>query len=197
MIRYPNGKEAPLFKKREKEGKIKRSSLTAANRGMSFEADINDANAYYLDHNMALVTKRPTPINVVKVDYSQGAKITHAYFEKQSTTDYNGVFRGRYLDFEVKSTKSKTSLPLNNIAPQQVKHLRAVKENGGIAFFLIHWEAYDETYAIDASFICDFYEKKPRKSIPYEAMKEHGFLVKEGYHPRIDYLPIVETQFLK
>ncbi len=197
MIRYPNGKEAPLFKEREKRAKIKRSALSAANRGMSFEADINDANAYYLERNLALVTKRPTPINVVKVDYSHGAKITHAYFEKQSTTDYNGVFRGHYLDFEAKSTKSKTSLPLSNIAPQQVKHLRAVKENGGIAFFLIHWEAYDETYAIDASFICDFYEQKPRKSIPYEAIKKHGFLVKEGYHPRVDYLPIVENCFLK
>ena len=199
MIHYPGRVKAPSYKEREKKANrsIKRRSLTAANRGMDFESDINAANSYYLEHHLALVYKRPTPINVVKVDYTHGAKITHAYFERQSTTDYNGVYDGHYLDFEAKSTKSKTSLPLNNIAPQQVRHLQAVKENGGIAFFLIHWETLDETYAIDAGFICDFYEEKPRKSIPYKTIKEHGHLVKEGYYPRYDYLPIVKEFFLK
>jgi recombination protein U len=82
---------------------------------MGFEADINESNAYYLEHDLCLVTKRPTPINVVKVDYTHGAKITQAYFETQSTTDYNGVYQGHYLDFEAKSTQSKTSFPLHNI----------------------------------------------------------------------------------
>lgn len=198
MIHYPGGIKIPSYKEKKEKGekKIKRSSLTAANRGMDFESDINDTNAYYLEKDLALIYKRPTPINVVKVDYSHGAKITHAYFEAQSTTDYNGVYKGHYVDFEAKSTKSKTSLPLNNIAKQQVKHLRLVKEHGGIAFFLIRWETLGETYAIDADFICDFYEQKPRKSIPYSVIKTHGYLLKEGYRPRFDYLPIVEKYFL-
>ena len=40
---------------------------------------------------MALITKRPTPINIVKVDYSRGARITDAYFEnnrRQIITEY-------------------------------------------------------------------------------------------------------------
>ena len=175
----------------------KRIIESAANRGMGFEADINATNAYYLEKGMALVYKRPTPINVVKVDYSHGAKITQAYFECQSTTDYNGVYQGHYLDFEAKSTRSKTSFPLNNIAPQQVTHLRAVKKNGGIAFFIINCYALGETYVLDSDYVCDFYEKKPRKSIPLGEIKAHGHLVKEGYRPRYDYLPLVAEFFLK
>jgi recombination protein U len=175
----------------------KRVIESAANRGMGFEADINATNAYYLEKGMALIYKRPTPINVVKVDYSHGAKITQAYFESQSTTDYNGVYKGHYLDMEAKSSRSKTSFPLNNIAPQQVTHLRAVKANGGLAFFIINLYALNETYLLDASYVCDFYEQKPRKSIPVSEIKAHGYLVKESYRPRYDYLPLIEKYFLK
>jgi recombination protein U len=194
-IHYPAGVIPPKTLKAIR--KIKRKVASAANRGMGFEKDINDSNAYYLSQDLALVYKRPTPINVVRVDYTHGAKITQAYFETQSTTDYNGVYKGRYLDFEAKSTRSKTSFPLNNIAPQQVTHLRSVLRNGGVAFFLINCYALGETYLLPATYICDFYDKKPRKSIPVAEIKEHGFLVKEGYHPRYDYLPIVDAYFLK
>jgi recombination protein U len=194
-LHYPAGVIPP--KALKAAPKIKRKVASAANRGMGFEKDINDSNAYYLSKDLALVYKRPTPINVVRVDYSHGAKITQAYFETQSTTDYNGVYKGHYLDFEAKSTRSRTSFPLNNIEPQQVTHLRSVIRNGGVAFFLINCYALGETYLLPASYVCDFYDKKPRKSIPVAEIKEHGFLVKEGYHPRYDYLPIVDACFLK
>lgn len=200
MIKYPGPRSKPLFKESQKEeAQIKkvRRSFSSANRGMDFEDDINSSNEYYLEKKIALIYKRPTPINVVKVDYEHGMKITHAYFEKQSTTDYNGVFQGRYLDFEAKSTQSKTSIPLNNIAPQQVRHLQNVIEQKGIAFFLVRFASLNEVYLVDARIICDFYLNKPRKSIPYSVIKDNGYLVKEGYRPRYDFLPIIEEHFLK
>ena len=97
-MKYPNGKK--YVKSSEvKTVKEHRSLLSAANRGMSLEEDINLSNEYYRDMGIALINKRPTPINIVKVDYSRGARITDAYFEKQSTTDYNGVYKGKYIDF--------------------------------------------------------------------------------------------------
>lgn len=188
----PKGKEYKAPKKKEH-----RKIESAANRGMGFEADLNATNQYYLDKGLALITKRPTPIKVVKVDYSKGQMISQAYFEKQSTTDYNGVVQGHYIDFEAKSTRSKTSFPLNNIAPQQVAHLRNVKKHGGIAFFIINLYHLNKTYVLDAEYVCDFYEKKPRKSIPFKDIEENGYLVKEGFSPRYDFLPIVLEHFLK
>ncbi len=199
-IKYPNGVKSDYDETLNTTTKKKASPniiATAANRGMSFEADINQSCEYYLEKDIALITKRPTPINVVKVDYSKKAKITHAYFEKQSTTDYNGVYQGRYLDFEAKETKNNTSFPLGNIAPQQVKHLQNVIKNGGFAFFLIRLAVQNETYLLKASYVCDFYEKAPRKSIPVADIKEKGYLVKEGYSPRYDFLAAFDEAFLK
>jgi recombination protein U len=196
-IKYPNGKAYHETAAHEVKKRGSHLVQNAGNRGMDFEADINLSNEYYAEKDICIITKRPTPINVVKVDYSHGAIITQAYFEKQSTTDYNGVYKGHYIDFEAKSARGRTSFPLSNIAPQQIKHLRAVKRHGGIAFFLINFAVLGETYLVDADFICDFYEKRPRASIPVADIRKAGHLVKEGYNPRYDYIPLVEEFLLK
>lgn len=193
-IRYPDGRTSS-YEKKENAEKPKRHILSASNRGMDFEADINEANDYYKEKGLALLNKRPTPINVVKVDYSKGARITSAYFEKQSTTDYNGVYKGKYLDFEAKETKSKTSFSLANIAPHQVDHLEGVMEHGGFAFFLIYLSTLDEAYLLKADYICRFYRDKPRKSIPVADIRKNGYRLKEGFRPRYDFLPAVDLAF--
>ncbi len=192
MIRYPDGSSPK--QKVEKVVKARRS-LSSANRGMNLEEDINISNQHYIDKEMAMITKRPTPINVVKVDYARGAKITDAYFEKQSTTDYNGVYRGKYLDFEAKTTKLRTSFPLSNITTHQITHLQRVIKHGGIAFFIIRFEALDETFLLDASFVIAAFAEEKRKSIPYLDVKKNGHLIKKGYNPRLFYLEIVDLVY--
>ena len=194
-IHYPKGTVTQSYTQAKKKAPKKLES--AANRGMSFEDDINQSNEYYIEKKLAIITKRPTPIKVLKVDYTKGAHITSAVYEKQSTTDYNGVIDGHYVDFEAKSTRSKTSFPLSNIAPQQIVHLKRVLEAKGIAFFLIQFALLDETYLLPASYVISFYEEKPRASIPLKEIQAHGHLVKEGYRPRYDYLPLVRELFLK
>ena len=196
-MRYPNGKPYKKQNEEQKQEKSHRSLLSAANRGMSLEEDINLSNDYYRDNDMALINKRPTPINIVKVDYSHGARITDAYFEKQSTTDYNGVYKGRYLDFEAKNTKSNTAFPLSNISKHQITHLKNVIKHGGIAFFIISFQLKEEIYLLDASFVIEFYEHGKRKSIPYDVFKEKGILIRQDYAPRLHYLDAVDALYFK
>lgn len=195
-MNYPNGK---VFKKNapKKRKTSKDISISASNRGMDLENDINQSNEYYSEHDIALITKRPTPINIVKVDYSKGARIIDAYFEKQSTTDYNGVYKGKYLDFEAKNTKNKTSFPLANITPHQIVHLKRVVQHGGIAFFIISFESLGEVYLLDSSFVVHFYEQGERKSIPYEVFQKEGVLIKQGYNPRLAYIDAVEEKYFE
>ena len=197
-MRYPNGK---TYQKKDnveqKKESAHRTLLSAANRGMSLEEDINLSNDFYRDAGIALINKRPTPINIVKVDYTRGARITDAYFEKQSTTDYNGVYKGRYIDFEAKNTKSTTSFPLSNISEHQIAHLKNVLKHGGIAFFIISFQMKDEIYLLDASFVIDFYEHGKRKSIPYDVFTKEGVLIKQDYSPRLHYLDAVEALYFK
>lgn len=193
MIKYPNGSEYLTKKKVEKKH---RHLASASNRGMAFEDAINKSNEFYIERDIAVITKRPTPINVVKVDYTKKAKITSAYFEKQSTTDYNGVYKGYYLDFEVKSTLIKTSFPLNNITPHQIKHLERVIRHKGIAFFLIEFRSLHEVYYLNAKYVIDYYKKEKRKSIPLSDIRKYGHLIERRFCPIYHYLEIVD-KYLK
>ena len=38
-------------------------------RGMVLEEDINETNRYYLDNDIAIIYKKPTPIKILKLDF--------------------------------------------------------------------------------------------------------------------------------
>ena len=191
MIKYSNGLNFNKKPKNSRKIPVKSTTFKHGNRGMDLEEDINLSNDYYRNNGLCLITKRPTPINVVKVDYSKGAIITNAYFEKQSTTDYNGVYKGKYIDFEAKSTIKTTSFPLSNISVHQIEHLKNVLKHQGIAFFIIEFAKLEEVYLLDASYVIDFYEHGERKSIPYDEFLKHGHQIKKGFAPRLNYLEII------
>ncbi len=191
-FKYPRGIKQPQPKKTKT---ILKTNTTFKNRGMGLEEELNLSNAFYNDEGIALIQKRPTPINVVKVDYSKGAKITQAYFEKQSTTDYNGVYRGKYLDFEAKSTVSKTSLPISNITSHQINHLKNVIMHGGIAFFIIAFESLQQTYLLPANNLLSFLNKKARQSLPIDWIQTNAHVIEIGYKPRLNYLKAVDRLF--
>lgn len=196
MIKYSNGQifKSKTIKPNKNIRKI--PFFSYGNRGMNLENNINLSNEFYKQKGKCLITKRPTPINVVKVDYSKGAIITNAYFEKQSTTDYNGVYKGKYIDFEAKSTQKITSFPLHNISEHQIDHLKNVLKHGGIAFFIIEFAKLNEVYLLDASYVVSFYENGTRKSIPYNDVKTNGFKIKSGFAPRLDYLEIIDKIYM-
>jgi recombination protein U len=194
MIQYPNGvKKINQPKLKQQLKKLAINSFK--NRGMDFEKEINLTNQFYVETKRAVITKRPTPINVVKVDYQRGAKITHAYFEKQSTTDYNGIYRGKYLDFEAKSTQSNTALAIANITIHQRLHLQRVIDQGGIAFLLISFSKRDEVYALKAIDFLKFIEQESRQSLPYAWIKIKGKRIAVEFQPRIDYLAAIDEWF--
>ena len=185
-MKYPNSKKAYIS-----------SRTSYSNRGMSLEEDINKTNEYYLTNNIAVVYKKPTPIQIVKVDYPKrsAAKITEAYFKLPSTTDYNGIYKGKYIDFEAKECHSKTSFPFSDIHTHQIKHLSAVLNQGAIAFIILRMSEYDEDYLIKADEFISFYNSGARKSITYAWIKEHGFIINRSYIKPCDYLSVVENVF--
>src|SRR5690625_3447892 len=139
MMNYPNG-----LKKSTQKG---HSQKKFSNRGMTLEEDINLANKYYLAINKAVIHKKPTPVQVVRVHYPKrsAAVVTEGYFKQASTTDYNGIYRNKYIDFEAKETKNKTSFPLANIHDHQIEHMLSVVKPGVLLFFMISFHFYTET----------------------------------------------------
>ena len=185
-MNYPNGL---------KKENINNSSInTFSNRGMSLEEDINETNEYYLSIDKAIIYKKPTPIKITKVDYPSRseAKIKEAFFATPSTTDYNGLYKGYYIDFEAKETRSKTSFALDNIHSHQIKHLRNIYNHNGIAFLIVRFTTLNETYLLYVRDFLDFIDNEERKSIPISYFKEKGYLIKDGYRPRVDYLLVID-----
>lgn len=107
MIRYPNGSKSLTAIAPKQEPKEKRVLASAANRGMDFEFDINQSNTYYRDNHRALITKRPTPINIVKVDYSRGAHIVDAYLKRNQQQTIMAFIKESMLILKLKVAAQK------------------------------------------------------------------------------------------
>ena len=169
-----------------------------SNRGMNLEADINDTNEYYLYSDIAIVHKKPTPITINKVDYKsrRDAVIKEAHFKIPSTTDYNGVYKGKYIDFEAKETKNKTCAQLNNIHKHQIEHLKQIYNHGGIGFIIVRFSKLNKTYLLFIEDLIAFINNNDRASIPISYFEEKGYIIKEGINPRIDYLKIIDKKEL-
>lgn len=169
---------------------------TYANRGMMLERDINQSNKYYLDYNIALIYKKPTPIKVVKVEYPKNI-IKEAYFNEPSTLDYNGIYKGKYLEFDAKETQSNTSFPISNIHKHQLEHMKRVIYFGGITFLIVRFTKINETYILLGRELFNFIESNDRKSIPIDYFRKNGFLVELKYIPRLDYISIIDKIMVK
>lgn len=190
-MNYPNG----IIKQTSHNKITYDSNLSHKNRGMTLEYELNQSNEYYREIDKAYIYKKPTPIKIVKVDYPSRDKavIKEAYFTVPSTTDYNGLYNGKYIDFEAKETKA-SSFPLSNIHKHQIEHLKKVLEHGGISFLIIRFTLKGDTYLLPTKKLLDFIESNKRQSIPYEYFKKEGFIIKDNYNPRIDYLSIIEGE---
>lgn len=159
------------------------------NKGQELESSINDSNKFYNENNIAYIDKKPTPIKVSEV---KGKLITKAFYEKQSTLDYSGIYKKRYIEFEAKSTKSTTSLPYENIKRHQFEHLDKIYKLGGISFLLIEFSVLNEYYVLSYEQIMKYYSKSLQKSIKREFILKYGYKIKQGYHPRLYYLDCVD-----
>ncbi|MBE6151970.1 MAG: Holliday junction resolvase RecU [Firmicutes bacterium] len=170
-----------------------------SNRGMSLENDINCTNEYYLNSNIAVIYKKPTPITIVDVNYPsrRDAVITKAYFKTPSTTDYNGIYKGKYIDFEAKETTNLTSFPLCNIHKHQIEHLKRIYCHGGISFLIIRFSKLNLTFLLTYEKLDYFLNNYDKKSISLDFLKKHATQIHDKYNPRIDYLDIIDKMYFK
>lgn len=201
-IRYPNGKvytPAPALPKVQSKGNKK--DFSYSNRGKTLEDEINEANDYYVKRQLAIIHKKPVPVQIVKVEYPSrsAAVIREAYFRTPSTTDYNGVWNGYYIDFDAKETASKTSFPLKNIHAHQMTHMQQVKDHNGVAFIIVRFSAFERYFIVPYEVLQKAWQAMDsggRKSIPFSTIEKEAYEISTSYYPRIDYLPVLQ-QFIE
>ena len=192
MIQYPKGQ-----KQLSRATRSQTMQTNYSSRGMGLENILNQTNELYRLQKRAVIHKKPTPIQVVKVNYParSAAQITEAYFRQAYTTDYNGVYKGRYIDFEAKETKNKTSFPLKNIHDHQLEHMKECCEQGGIAFVIFYFSSLKEYYLLEYKWIEHFIQDSStkRQSIPLAYIKEHGQSISLSLQMTLNYLDAVDS----
>jgi len=162
-------------------------TVNYANRGKKFESLLDYTNNIYKQKGVALINKRPTPVQIIR---TKNGRITQATYSKKSTVDYDGVFNGKPIVFEAKSTNGK-SIPLNLIQDHQIDYLLNAEQHGAISFLIVHFKELDETYVLSNQIVLDYVEnakKGGRKSIPIKEFKDNGIKVESNDGVPLDYL---------
>lgn len=166
-------------------------TINYGNRGMVLEEDINQTNTYYYENKIALINKKPTPIKVLKVSIDK-KRIIDGFYEKKSTLDYSGIYKGKYIEFDAKETNNKTSFPIANIHTHQIKHIENVINYGGIAFLIIRFNYTNETFILMGEDLINYLNNNEKKSIPLSYFQKYCHKILLKYRPRIDYLKVLD-----
>ena len=161
-------------------------------RGSTFEEMINLTNEQYKEKGLAIIQKIPTPITPTQLD-AQTRTISKAYFQKKSTVDYIGAVQGIPVCFDVKET-SRKSFPLQNIHAHQLDFMENFEAQGGTAFILVRFQAYNEIYFLHFAQL-KLHMQGPRKSIPY-AQFDKRFIVEKSQFFLVHYLEALNVHLM-
>ncbi|MDK6370286.1 Holliday junction resolvase RecU, partial [Aerococcus sp. UMB9870] len=96
-------------------------------------------------------------------------------YRQASTTDYNGIYKGWYVDFEAKQSDRMQSFPLNNIKDHQVKHMTACSQAGGLSFVIFWFSKRQEAYLYPIEALLEdwrAYQDSERSSIPFQRIED-------------------------
>lgn len=142
--------------------------ISHRNRGKSFQNLVEYTNRQYALKGWALIGEIPVPW---KVFYDKKTKSSKAVPEKNGMPDFMGIAHGKGICFDAKSTRVTTRFDLKNIHDHQMKWLQQFKDQGGKAFFLIHFEKKGDTFFVPIEFVKEYWDQWQsggRASIPYK-----------------------------
>ncbi|MGL4647687.1 MAG: Holliday junction resolvase RecU [Mycoplasmoidaceae bacterium] len=162
------------------------------NKGMYIEEIINATAKYYLDHELLYLAKRFLPIQIT----ARYDKVIKGVLLDKSTVDYNGIYHGKYFDFETKET-SNHYFNLHNIKKHQSLHLDLISKLGGMAFIIICFKnAEDYFFAISNQEIINLRKKKINK-IDIKYCLEHFYQLEIVFPGILNLIDFLESQEIK
>lgn len=160
-------------------------------RGQAFENLIDYTNNVYRDKGIALINKRPTPMKII--GKTRGNQHICTFAEK-STVDYDGIYRGKAIVFEVKSINLKR-LPLDVIQKHQIEYLEKAEKQGAVSFLIFEMRPTRDVFFVTNKMLQKYVkkaEKGGRKSISLDDLEVYAQLVNQGNGIPLDYLSIVD-----
>lgn len=138
------------------------------NKGLELERLLINTFSLNLYRPIALIEKYPTPIQVVNNDKDF---ISKAVFKRPSALDFCGVYKGKHIEIEAKSTQNSTIFNFNNIMKHQIERMRTLINLGALVYLVIEFKRINEFYLVDGQTTLDFYNSKS-KNVKIEALRK-------------------------
>jgi recombination protein U len=161
-----------------------------ANRGKSAQQFVAAVVEIYNAKGWAAIQEIPTPIHPSANGF---------FYAKKSTVDFVGLAFGKHVDFDVKSTKERTSFPLANIEEHQYKWLELAYGQGSVSFILVNFEKLREWYIVPFLMLARRWKEWKdggRASIPTEDLRLEAIPVREGGRTGLDFLEFLRGKSL-
>ncbi len=162
--------------------------LNNQNRGMFLETIINQTIIYYAHNNIALFHKNQLPIKFSGIK-KDGLKVilTRGWINKKSTIDYFGVYQGKFIGFEVKSTNNN-HFYLNNIKNHQANYLAKITHHQAIGFYLIGFENVNRYFVLGFNTINNW----KNKSLNLMEASNYGYEIKWQLPGILNFIPAID-----
>ncbi len=167
--------------------------LNNQNRGMFLETIINQTIIYYAHNNIAIFHKNPLPIKFSGIK-KDGAKIMlkRAWITEKSTIDYFGVYQGKFIGFEVKSTINE-KFYLNNIKSHQANYLQQITDHQAIGFYLIGFEHVNRYFILEFKIINNWI----KKSLSLTEASNYGYEIEWRLPGILNFICVVDWLIAK
>lgn len=117
------------------------------NRGLKWEKVINNKLLEYRKQGLCFIQKIPTEFTIIR----NGPKIISAFPKKQTeSVDFIGAKQFLPVALEAKETKNKTSFPIKNIEPHQIKFLDEWCNKQGVGYYFIRFNTLERIFLVNA-----------------------------------------------
>ncbi len=114
------------------------------NKGMYIEELMNNTAMYYDENRICYIEKRFLPI----IPLSITNNIVKGKLIKKSSVDYCCVYKGKYIDIELKQT-DEDEFDIRKIKNHQLNHLEKINYYKGKAYLMIYFFKRDVIYMIE------------------------------------------------
>ena len=166
-------------------------TVSTKNRGKDLEALVIQSNHVYRIRQEAVIHQAHAEVKTIRDRRGQIAK---TFYKGKVGLDFYGVIGGRYVTFDTKQTANKTSYPLSKIEPHQYTTAIETARAGGIAFLLVRFSYWGETYYLSAEQLRYWWTQGERKSIPYQWFVDNCKVVKSQSAAALDWLSVVREE---
>ena len=166
-------------------------TTSVKNRGKDLEALVIQSNHVYRMRQEAVIHQAHAEVKTIR---GRKGQIVNAFHKGKAGLDFYGIADGKYVTFDTKQTANKTSFPLGNIEHHQYNTVVETDKAGGIAFLLVRFSYWGETYYLSAEQLRHWWTQKERKSIPYQWFQDNCKVVRSQSAAALDWLSVVREE---